>query len=182
MRGGDKLSLSGKVDLSLSPEGTGERLGGTLNLKLNRTGADEKKRDYLLTPDLLAREGGLSGRLGWVESEGKRLLRDVALDLALSAQDSPAPSLPQARVDLNQADPAALAYARRQASQALLPFLRDKLLALPLETRRLVLHDWGRVRRALAESSDKAQPAPETHLFTVVEDADTQPVTKEDLP
>ncbi|MGI6695613.1 MAG: hypothetical protein ACOX6O_05165 [Christensenellales bacterium] len=181
--GGDKLSLTGQADLSLTPEGAGERLGGMITLKLNRTGDTAQKREHQLQPDLLIGESGLAGSLKWVESEGKKLLRDVSLRLELmKAQEMPVTSVPQVRVDLRQADQTALAHARRQAGQALLPWIREKLLALPLETRRLVLHDWGRVRRALAESNQDMISAPQTDSFIVVDDADTQPVTKEDLP
>ena len=179
---GDKRALAAKVDLTIAPEGGGERLGGEITFQRRDTGSAPLKRDYRLTPELLADGGSLAGSLQWVESEGKKVLRDLVLTLALAPGEAPDMPSAQAQVNLRQADERALTYAKQQATQALLPYLREKLLALPQATRLLVLHDWGRERRALDPRDTEPLPRNEAFDFTVTEDAETLPDTKEETP
>lgn len=175
VKAGDKRALAGKADLALTPEGGGERLTGTLTAQARYSGSVTLKRDHRLTADLLLEAGGAAGTLNWTEAEGKTALRDLTLSLGVSPGAAPAETSPQARVDLGEAAPAAWEHAARQAENALVPYLRERMLQMPQDTRLLVLHDWGRVRRALTESSMALIPDRGPGAFTVTEDADTLP-------
>ncbi len=174
-KAGDKRSLKGKADLALAPEGGGMRLKGTLTAQARYSGSVTLKRDHLLAPDMLLESGGAAGALKWTEAEGKTLLRDLTVRLVAGPGAAPPEKAPQARVDLREANPAAREYAARQAAEALVPYLMEKTLQMQEDTRLLVLHDWGRVRRALAESSMEPLHNRGPGAFTVTEDADTLP-------
>jgi len=172
---GNTRSLAGKVDMSLSPQGAGQRLTGSLTANLRHSGGLTLKRDHSFSPDFLIQTDRLAGQLHWTEAEGKTLLKDLSLTLELSPGTAPAALFPQARVDLAGASQAERDHAARQAAEALMPYLREKLLQLPQETRLVLLHDWGRVRRALGESDTALLSENTPGAFTVTEDADTLP-------
>lgn len=176
---GDKELLSGKVNLALAGE---SRLRGEVTAQARRTGGSPLKRDHSFVPDFAFSGGQASGSLRWTEREGKNTLRDLTLTLSIAPGASSGAAEPQAMVDLRQADGAARGYASRQAAQAMLPYLREKLLTLPQELRLLVLHDWGRVRRALGEAQAEPLPENDPNPFTVVDDYDIQPESKEETP
>ena len=146
------------------------------------SGSHNVKRDHRLLPDFSLQGAALDGSLRWMETEGKNTLRDLTLFLALAPGGKPDPLTAQSQVDLAAASAEALAFAKRQAAAALLPFLQEKLLALPQDARLLVLHDWGRVRRALSQKESPLVPDDASNAFTVAEDTDTLPATKEDTP
>ncbi len=169
--GGDKRTISGKVDIARGAE----HLSGEITAQVRHTGDAPLKRDHLLAPEFSLKGNELTGSLRWVEAEGKNTLRDLTLTLRLGPGGEDAAMTPQARVDLRGADDLARGHAARQAAEALIPYLREKLLTLPQATRLLVLHDWGRERRALGEAQTPALPEAQPDLFTVVDDTDTQP-------
>ena len=178
VEGGDKRSLSGKVNLAL----TGTRLSGEVTAQARLSGSHNVKRDHRLLPDFSLQGAALDGSLRWMETEGKNTLRDLTLFLVLAPGSKPDPLTAQSQVDLAAASAEALAFAKRQAAAALLPFLQEKLLALPQDARLLVLHDWGRVRRALSQKESPLVPDDASNAFTVAEDTDTLPATKEETP
>lgn len=175
---GDKRVFSGRIDLAL-----GGQIRGDLTVQARFSGDTALKRDHRLTPDFTLSGEEIAGSLRWTETGGGDALRDMTLNLRLTAGGAPEEEIvAQARVDLRNADEAARGHAARQAAEALLPYLRAKLLALPQDTRLLVLHDWGRVRRALGEAPAPGTPETETDSFTVSEGADTQAEPKEENP
>ncbi len=71
VEGGDKRTLSGKVNLAL----TGTRLSGEVTAQARLSGSHNVKRDHRLLPDFSLQGAALDGSLRWMETEGKNTLR-----------------------------------------------------------------------------------------------------------
>lgn len=174
---GERYAISGKADLALAGA---EHLRGEITAQVQGTAA--AKQDHRFVPDFSLKGDELTGSLQWLQSQGKNTLRDMTLALRIAPGAAQGEMSPQARVDLRGAADAARGYAARQAADALIPYLQEKLLTLPQSTRLVVLHDWGRVRRALGEARNLTLPEAQAELFTVVDDTDIQPESKEEIP
>lgn len=173
--GKDRVDASGKVALTSSAQAEGERLGGSLSARIRRDGITT---DYEVAPDLLLTQDALTGSLRLREFAGKAVRREVSLALEMSPADSAAMPVPLAEIDLLSLDDDARSQAAERVSAALVPAMRRWLATLPGDTRRLVLHDLGRDRRARAEG---AVPPVNAEDFTVTDE--TAPSTsEEDIP
>jgi hypothetical protein len=78
-------------------------------------------------------------------------------------------------MDLRAATPEQVAAAAQQVKTAFMPLMTDYLLQLPLEIRKLVLHDLGRDARTEGESVPVVTQ--DNSPFTVIDES-----TKEETP
>ena len=177
--GMEGLTLTGKVEISSESAERGERLFGVMTLRETRKGKVRRTYTYTLKPDFIINGHGLNGTLSLAQTEGKATLR--SLGVTLSLKPAVWPELPPAfsEMDLVRAGEEDIALARNQIRLAFVPAIRDFLFSLPLETRQLVLHDWGRDGRTEGDSVPPLNG--ETEPFTVTDSADLYD-TKEETP
>lgn len=167
-----RLDLTGEVDLLLQKEANPERLTGVLTARAQRKGGEAQDIRLEAKPDLAFDNGVLSGTLLLRQSEGRELLREMALILRAARGDSPAVPLALVEVDLRQAGPDIGEREAARVRAALAPLIREAMLALPLPERLLVLHDLGRDKRTEGDSA--APPGTQQNEFTVSDRLETE--------
>lgn len=181
--GREKLDASGKVNLKNARDDGNENITGKLTAKIRQSGTTERSLNCELMPSLRITERGAEGTLALAVMEGKRLLQDVSLGFDLTPADMPALPAAQAELDLSGADKGQIEYATNQLRASLLPPLQEFLFSLPMDTRLLVLHNWGRVQRTGGQSVDPLDPLVSSgdNAFTVSDITDLE-ITKEENP
>lgn len=181
--GREKLDASGKVNLKNARDDGNENITGKLTAKIRQSGATERSLNYELTPSFRITDRGAEGTLALLVTEGKRLVQDVSLGFDLTSADMP--SLPEAlaEVDLSGADKGQFEYAKNQLRASLLAPLQEFLFSFPMDTRLLILHDWGRVQRTGGTGVDPLDPLTSSgdNSFTVSDITDLE-ITKEENP
>lgn len=176
--GKNRHRASGSITLTSALKEEVERITGKITGTSRVTGEAPASFDFFIRPELEARGDSLTGSLTLQELAGKKVRKEVVLHL--TGQPAPAitPPLPMAEVVLAEAGPEELGSMARAVQQALIPLLTDFLMDLPLDTRKLVLHDLGRDQRTQGDSVlPGILPIGD---FVVTEE--TIPTTKEENP
>ena len=181
--GKEKLDASGKVNLKNARDDGNENITGKLTAKIRQSGATERSLNYELTPSLRMTDRRAEGTLALAVTEGKRLLQDVTLGFGVTPDDMPALPEAMAELDLSGADKSQIEYAKNQLRVSLLAPLQEFLFSLPMDTRLLVLHDWGRDQRTGGTGVDPLDPLTSSgdSDFTVSDVTDLE-ITKEENP
>jgi hypothetical protein len=179
LNGKEGLTLSGKADFLSEAEEGGEHISGALTLREAHKGQLRYTVNYTLNPDFIISGGALTGTLAFVQTEGKENLRDLSFSFSLQPAAWPDVQPALSEMDLSRAGEEEIALAQSQIRAAFVPAIREFLFTLLMETRLLVLHDWGRIQRT---EGDSVPPLPEgTEAFTVT-DSDDLYDTKEETP
>ena len=176
--GTDRHRASGSLSLLSREKDGAEQVSGKITLSSRHTGEQARSQDYVLQPDLRLEGESLQGSLKIQELSGRKLVRELSLQLLGQPVPALTPPLPMTEVDLATAGPKELPEIARRAQQALVPILTDFLMDLPLSVRQLVLHDLGRDQRTEGDSV----PAGIFGLPTFVVTDETIPTTKEETP
>ncbi len=145
----DGQTTARTADLSLSSRGQdgAERLTGKALMTFERRGQDAEKRSLEIRPDLLWKDGRLTGTADLTAKESGKTVFSGELGITLERGSAPQPLLPKRTVDLRSLDAAGLAMERQALETDLAEAFRELLLTLPLQERLQLLHDIGREQR-----------------------------------
>lgn len=150
--GKHRRNTTGSITLKSVMAEDGERVSGKLSLTDRVTGEEKRTIEYVITPDIRFSGDSLDGSLILQEMAGKKTRREIKLMLTGSLGAPMTPLAPMTEMDLRAATPEQVAAAAQQVKTAFMPLMTDYLLQLPLEIRKLVLHDLGRDARTEGES------------------------------
>lgn len=151
-KGEDKLSAKGAIKLESADGPEGEQINGSIRLDSLLAPSQTQRRRLTLKPDLLIKDGRLSGILVVTQEQGS--MTTLALDLTalLKTGELSKPLVEAGAKDIQSMTPGALQEERDSFLQALLQPLKDSLLRLPDRQRAQLLHDMGRTQRTQGES------------------------------
>ncbi|NLX83507.1 MAG: hypothetical protein GXZ04_06815 [Clostridiales bacterium] len=166
--GKHRRNLTGKLNLKSLVDESGERISGKFSLSDRITGDVKSTLEYVITPDIHFTGNTLQGSLLLQEMSGKTARKEIRLALT-GALDAPFAALvPMTEMDLRTAAPGQVSAAAEKVKTAFLPLITEFLMAQPLETRRLILHDLGRDARTQGESVPVTNA--DHNPFTVIDD------------
>ncbi len=177
--GKNTATLTGDLDLKTARGPSGRGVTGEVSALYKTTGEVKTSLSYTLIPDLVFVGSKVDGTLVLSRRDGKTLTHDLLLRLSGDQSGSLQAPAAMAEIHLDGAAQAEIDLAALQLKTRLVSQIKSFLLALPQETRLLVLHDLGREQRTEGESVDI--PQNDNLSFTVTEETTTPP-TKEDTP
>lgn len=173
--GKHRRNTTGSIALKSIMAEDGERVSGKLSLTDRVSGEEKRTAEYVFTPDIRFTDSSLEGSLLFQEMAGKNVRRDIKLMLTGSLGAPMTKLAPLTEMDLRTATPEQIEAAAQKVKTALMPLITDDLLQLPLEIRKLILHDLGRDARTEGESVPVVTP--DNNPFTVIDES-----TKEETP
>jgi len=154
----DKLSAKGLIKLESADSPEGERIRGSIRLDSLLTPGQTQRQRLTLNPELLYKDGRLSGTLAVSQEQGSAANLALDLSLLLNAGKMIMPPAEAGAKDLRGMAQSALQAEQGSFLQALLEPLKGFLLQLPQKQRAQLLHDMGRIQRT---QGDSVPPLPE---------------------